>query len=301
MKTRISSSKHFFLILLLSGLAAACTSVSGGKTAQGTQVSAPGMVQTVSAAARDTAEKGVVIMSAIEIQSGTPSEAVRNFYKAIREKRFQDAMMMTNMKAAVEGLSLEEAKDLAPDFEPLAAQVPADLVITGEQVSGNKASVFLKLPADDSGSPTSDEIKLRKDGDAWVILSGDDKDEADAKKQGKQYFFNVRIDIHHQEAQNMLERIYKAQMVYVAQTKGLYGDMDILVNQGLLPVDVNSSFSTGYNYSIVLSPDKMSYFVNAIPAKYGKSGKMSFLMEVSGKNGSPKTKSNDNGGMPLKK
>ncbi len=299
MKTRILSSKHFSLILLLSGLTA-CASVSGEKAARSAPP-APGLAQTVSAATTDAADKGVVILSKIEIQSGSPSEAVRNFYKAIREKRFQDAMMLTNMKAAVEGLTLEEARDLAPDFEPLAAQVPADLVITGEQISGNKASVFLKLPPDDSGSPTSEEIKLRKEGDVWVILSGDDKDEADAKKQGKNYFFNVRIDIHHQEAQNMLERIMKAQAVYVAQTKGLYGEMDILIRQGLLPVDVNSSFSTGYNYSIVLSNDKKSYFVNAIPAKYGKSGKLSFLMEVSGANGAPKTKSNDNGGMPLKK
>lgn len=295
MKTRIFGSSHFLLIFLLSGLAA-CASAPGERASQGAPPS--GLVQTVSAA--DNTDKGVVILSKIEIQQGSPSEAVRNFYKAIREKRFREAMMMTNMKAAVESLTLEETNDLAPDFEPLAAQVPTDLVITGEQISGNKASVFLRLPGDESGSPTSDEIKLRKEGDVWVILSGEDKDEAEAKKQGKQYFFNVRIDIHHQEVQNMLERIMKAQAVYVAQTKGLYGEMDLLIRQGLLPVDVNSSYSTGYNFSIVLSPDKKSYFVNAVPAKYGKSGKLSFLMEVSG-SGAPKTKSNDNGGMPLKK
>jgi len=299
MKTRILSSMHFLLILLLSALAA-CTSVSGEKAPPAAASGGPDMAQAVSAAALNGGDKGVVILSRIEIQSGSPSEAVRNFYKAVREKRFQDAMMMTNMKAAVETLTLEEAKDLAPDFEPLAAQVPLDLVITGEQISGNKASVFLKLPSDDSGSPTSDEIKLRKDGDAWVILSGDDKDEADAKKQGKQYFFNVRIDIHHQEVGFMLERIVKAEALVNAEGKGVYSEKDVLIQQGLLPVDINSSYSTGYNFSIVLSPDKKSYYVNAVPAVYGKSGKLSFLMEVSG-SGAPKTKSSDNGGMPLKK
>ena len=295
MKTRILSSKHFFLILAFSGLTA-CSSASINKTSQ---AMTPDMAQTVSAASNSD-EKGIVILSNIEIQSGSPSEAVRNFYKLIREKRFVDAMMMTNMKAAVEGLTLEDAKELAPDFEPLAAQVPTDLTITGEQVSGNKASVFLKLPSDETGGPTSDEIKLRKEGDSWIIISGDDKDEADAKKQGKQYFFNVRIDVHHQEAQSMLDRIMKAEAIFGADGKGLYGDKDVLIREGLLPVDVSGSYTTGYSFSIVLSPDKKSYFVNAVPAVYGKSGKLSFLMEVTG-NSEPKTRSSDNGGMPLKK
>ncbi len=292
------SSNRFFLgilfLSLFSGLTA-CTSVSGEKAPP---AAAP---ETAQPAVSNAEEKGIVILSKIEIQQGSPSEAVRNFYKLIREKRFVDAMMMTNMKPAVEGLTLEDAKQLAPDFEPLAAQVPTDLVITGEQISGNKASVFLKLPGDEgTGNPTSDEIKLRKEGESWVILSGDDKDEANARKQGKSYFFNVRIDVHHQEVQFMLERIMKAQAIFSADGKGLYGDRDMLIREGLLPVDITGSYTTGYNFSIVLSADKKSYYVNAVPAAYGKSGKLSFLMEVSGNN-EPKTKSNDNGGMPLKK
>lgn len=291
------SSNRFFLgiifLSLFSGLTA-CTSVSGEKA----QAAAP---ETAQPAVPNTEEKGIVILSKIEIQAGSPGEAVRNFYKLIREKRFVDAMMMTNMKPAVEGLTLEDAQQLAPDFEPLAAQVPLDLVITGEQISGNKASVFLKLPGDEgTGNPTSDEIKLRKEGESWVILSGDDKDEANAKKQGKSYFFNVRIDVHHQEVHFMLERIMKAQAIFSADGKGLYGDRDMLIREGLLPVDITGSYTTGYNFSIVLSADKKSYYVNAVPAVYGKSGKLSFLMEVTGNN-EPKTKSNDNGGMPLKR
>jgi hypothetical protein len=256
------------------------------------------MAQPVAAA---PAEPGkVVILSKIEIQDGSPSAAVRNFYKAMREKRFVDAMMMTNMKPAVEGLTLEDVKELAPDFEPLAAQVPADLVITGEQVSGDKASVFLKLPGEDGGSPTSDEIKLRKEGDNWIILSGDDKDESNAKKQGKAYFFNVRMDMHQQEVPLMFERIVKAQSIISSDGKGQYVERDVLIRQGLLPVDINSSYSTGYNFSIVVSDDKKSYYVNAVPAVYGKSGKLSYRMEVIG-NSAPKTKSSDNGGMPIKK
>lgn len=287
------------LILSVSvAVFSACSSASADQSA--TMLVADQAIAPATAAV-NAENAPVVILSKIEIQSGSPSERIRNFYKLIREKKFVDAMMMTNMKAAVEGLTLEDARELAPDFEPLAAQVPLDLIITGEQISGEKASVFLRLPGDGSNAnPTTDEIKLRKEGEAWVILSGDDKDEASAKKQGKAYFFNVRIDVHHQEVEFMLERIVKAQAIFTASTKGLYGSTDTLIRQGLLPPDVNSSYSTGYNFSIVLSDGNKSYFVNAVPATYGKSGKLSFLMEVTGQN-EPKTKSKDTGGMPLKR
>src|SRR5262245_26894990 len=149
MNSRFLGSKYLSLVLLGVSFSA-CSSASADQSAL---LPAPQLVQPVSAAAADPAEKGVVILSKIEIQSGSPSEAVRNFYKLMREKRFVDAMMMTNMRPAVEALTLEDAKELAPDFEPLAAQVPADLVITGEQISGNKASVFLKLPTEGNGNP----------------------------------------------------------------------------------------------------------------------------------------------------
>lgn len=296
MKNKFFVSKSLFLLILAAGITA-CSSASADQTSG----LAPEITQAVPAAPKENAATGVVILSKINIQSGSPSETVRNFYKAIREKRFIDAMMMTNLKAGVENLSLEEAKDLAPDFEAMAPMVPTDLVITGEQISGNKASVFLKLPNEDNGNPTSDEMKLRKEGESWLILAADsESEEAKAKKQGKAYFFNVRIEVHHQEVNFMLERIMKAQTIISSDGKGEYAERDVLVRQGLLPVDINGSYSTGYNFSIVISPDKKSYFVNAVPAAYGKSGKLSFLMSVSGNN-EPKTKSSDNGGMPLKR
>lgn len=275
-------------------------------TASADQSAAPAEQQQVATAAAPAPapvneNAPVVILSKIAIQDGSPSEAVRNFYKLIREKKFVDAMMMTNMRAAVETLSLEDAKELAPDFEPLAAQVPADLVITGEQISGTKASVFLRLPGDGSNAnPTTDEITLRKEADKWVILSGDEKDESNAKKQGKAYFFNVRIDVHHLEVQSVLQQIMRAQSIISSEGKGFYADRDTLIRQGLLPVDVSNSYSTGYNFNIVVSQDKKSYHVDAVPATYGKTGKLSFLMEVSGAS-QPKSKSNDNRGMPLKR
>ncbi len=291
------SLNRFFLGILVLGLffgLTACTSVSGEK------VQAAAAPETAPSAVTNAGEKGVVILSKIEIQTGSPSEVVRNFYKLVREKRFVDAMMLTNMKAAVDGLTLEDLKELGSDFEAMAPLVPADLTITGEQISGDKASVFIKLPGQDGGPQASDEMKLRKEGNNWILLADGDAEEARAKKLGRNYFFVVRIEMHHLDVENMLKQIMQAQAIFSSNGKGLYGDRDVLIREGLLPVDITGSYTTGYNFSIVLSQDKKSYYVNAVPAVYGKSGKLSFMMEVSG-NSEPKTKSSDNGGMPLKR
>ena len=50
----------------------------------------------------------------------TPSDVVRDFYKAMREHRFKDAWSMTIYKQAVEGLTAEEMEDLRPTFEEQA-------------------------------------------------------------------------------------------------------------------------------------------------------------------------------------
>ncbi len=61
---------------------------------------------------------------------------------------------------------------------------------------------------------------------------------------------------------------------------GAYGDLETLVSAGLLPVDVKTNESTGYNYAINLAADKKSYFATATPAVYGKSGKLSFILKL---------------------
>src|SRR5438309_5987778 len=75
-----------------------------------------------------------------------PSDVVRAFYKAMREHRFKDAWSLTIYKSAVEDLSAEEMEDLRPDFEDKAAHIPDQIEITGEQISGNNAAVFVKVP-----------------------------------------------------------------------------------------------------------------------------------------------------------
>lgn len=231
----------------------------------------------------------------IEIEPDGPADTVRAFYAKLREKKFREALFLTNLRPAIEGLTDTELQDFSLDFEALAGQVPAELEINGEIISGENATVTVNIPNAETGKSEAQPIKLRRENNVWVILSVDADGEKRIKAEGKQYFYNLRIEAHHEEAQTMLRRIAKAQLVFSAQNNGLFGEMSALVAAQLLPDDITSSKSTGYNYEIKLSSDKKSYFANATPAEYGKSGKLSFLLDKLD------IKSKDNGGKPLKK
>lgn len=211
--------------------------------------------------------------------AATPSEAVRQFYRALSEKRFRDALMATALRPAVENLSASEFDDLRPDFERMAAD--ADKVqLTGEQISGDRASVFVKLVSDAPGDPPI-EVQLRRVGGNWVVIFNDEVERA-VKRDGNKYFFKLRIEAHEQDAQSMLVNIAQKQLVYSLQHNGAYADLQTLVKEGLLPADVLTSQSTGYNFRVALSGDKKSYTAGAEPAQYGRTGLQSFYMDPKG-------------------
>lgn len=235
----------------------------------------------------------------IQIDPNGPADTIRVFYKHLREKRFREAIFLTNLRPAVEGLTDTELKDFAVDFEAIAGQVPAEIQINGEIVSGDLATVTAILPGEDDKNELQ-QIKLRRSNDVWIILSVEEEAEARIRKEGENYFYNLRIETHEAEAKKMLERISKAQLAQSLQNGGIFVEMNALVASGLLPEDVTSSESTGYNYAVILDSGKMKYFATATPAVYGKSGKLSFLLSLDAKGISHVT-SRDNGGKPLKK
>lgn len=236
----------------------------------------------------------------ITIETDSPADTVRAFYKSLREKRFREAIFLTNLRPAIEGLTDAELKELQVDIESLAREVPADIQINGEIIVGDKATVTANLPDIKTNKTQIQEIKLRREGKAWIIRTLDDEAEKLVKKEGNKYFFAVRIEAHQDDVKDMLERIVKAQIVYAAQNKGVYADLPALVENSYVTADVLNPAVTGYNYKLVLSPDKKKYTVTAEPAAYGKTGKLSFLAEAEeGKN--PRLESRDSGGQTLKK
>lgn len=235
----------------------------------------------------------------IKIETNSPGDTVRVFYKNLREKRFREALFLTNLRPAIEGLTENELKDLQVDFEHLAVQVPAEIEINGEIVAGNSATVTAKLPDIETDKIDLQEIRLRRENGVWTILTVDEKAEKVVRKEGRNYFFTLRVETHHEEAKAMLNRVVKAQMVYASQNNNLYGEMPVLIEKGFLPEDILTPESTGYVYKIGLSADKKKYAATAEPAVHGKTGKLSFLLESNGEK-TPRLTSRETSGKSLK-
>jgi hypothetical protein len=290
------------LAIFLLVFTASCAVAAKSETTQNPIESSSKNVATEKTAASETVAaseaKSSAMKNSIAVTPKSPAASVRTFYKALREKRFYDAMMLTNIKGAVEGLSPEEIEDLRPYFEQLATEIPEEIEINGEQTIGSTASVFAKLPDEDQKMKIT-ELKLRFENEGWTLLLADDKTESEVKKEGKNYLFNLRIEIHQAEVGEMFERIQKAQYVYSVQNNGEFADLDTLVAKGLIPADVQTTESTGYRFGISVSGDKKKYIAAAEPEKYGKTGKLSYFFDSSEKNS--KLKSSDNKGMPIKK
>src|SRR6266404_7468307 len=111
----------------------------------------------------------------------TPSDTVRAFYKAMHDHRFKEAWALTIYRPAVEGLNAEEMEDLRPDFEEKAAAIPDQVEIAGETISGDIATVFVKVPVSESTPQNvSQPVNLIKSGGGWII--GTEADQVEVKK-----------------------------------------------------------------------------------------------------------------------
>ena len=220
----------------------------------------------------------------------SPSDTVREFYKAMREKRFREAFDMSIYKPAIDPLKPKEFEDLRPDFDKMAAIIPEQVELGGEQISGDMATVFVKIK--DSDKPeTAEPVTLILVGGAWII--GDKENYAIVKKIGKQFFFNARIDTHHDEVQVMLTRVSLAELLYSQQHEGRFADLATLITLGLLPKDLEGTESTGYRFHVNAFDAGKTWNAAAEPAQYGRTGKLSFFLDPSG------VRSSDTGGKPL--
>jgi Domain of unknown function (DUF4878) len=224
----------------------------------------------------------------------SPSDTVREFYKAMREKRYREAFDLSIYKAAIDPLKPQEFEDLRPDFDKVALAVsekmPTDVKITGEQISGDDATVFIKI-LDADGKEELEPTMLVKLNGGWVV--GDRDSLQNVKKAGKEFFFNARIDAHHSDVQDMLTRISLAQLLYSQQHNGLFADLATLIAAGLLPKDLEGVESTGYRFHISSVDAGKSWNAGAEPAQYGRTGKLSFYMDAAG------VRSGDKNGKPL--
>ena len=220
----------------------------------------------------------------------TPTETVREFYRLMRERHFREAFALSIYKPAIEGLSAEEFEELRPDFEKMAAIIPEKIDVNGEQVSGDIATVFVKI-ADADKAAEAEPITLIRDGGAWIV--GDGENQQIVKKAGKRFFFEARIETHHSEVQAMLQRISIAELAYAAQHNNTFADLPTLIKAGLVPKDIETPETTGYRFHLVLTKDAKHWAAAAEPVQYGRTGRLSFVLDQEG------IRSGDKGGKPL--
>jgi hypothetical protein len=222
----------------------------------------------------------------------TPSDVVREFYKAMREHRFKEAWSLTIYKPAVDNLNAQEMEDLRADFEEKAAAIPEQVEIAGEQISGDIATVFVKVPVNES-TPQSiaQPVTLIKSGGAWII--GDEANQAIVKKAGRRFFLDALILQHHSDIEDLLKRVIAVQIVY-AQQHDAFGDLAALIGAGLVPKAAGDPKELGYNFRVTVGKDGKTYSAGAEPTRYGHTGKLSYWMDQTGT-----IKSVDNGGKVL--
>jgi hypothetical protein len=225
-----------------------------------------------------------------------PSDVVREFYKAMREHRFRDAFALTSYKPAVDPLTAEDMADLQPLFEEKAKEIPESVDITGEQVNGNSAMVFVRVPmADGSAQVTSQPLNLAHTGSGWIIMFGSEADAETVRKAGRRYLLDLMLGQHEDDAEDFLKRLMLWEVVYSQQHGGVFGDFAALMQAGSFSPDVIDPKLSGYNFHIVIAKDGKSYIATAEPARHGHTGRLSFWSDQTGA-----VKSADNGGKPFK-
>jgi hypothetical protein len=212
-------------------------------------------------------------------QTGSPSDTVRQFYRLMRERKFRDAFALSIYQPAIEGLKPAEFDDLRPDFERMASAIPEKVDFSGEQISGEAATVFVRVK-DEDNKEQAEPVTLIQINGKWIV--GDKENQEIVRKAGTEFFFNARIDTHHSEVQALLQRISVAQLVYGQQHAGKFGDLAALILAGLIPKDLEGTESTGYRFRITVSPDGKSWTANAEPAQYGRTGRLSFFADQTG-------------------
>jgi len=218
----------------------------------------------------------VAVAQAAAQQPGTsPTQTVINFYRALKQKRYVEGFHHSVYRAAVEGLSAAELKDLEPDFAKTFAAIPDKIEPRDEQISGDSAVV--KLTFEGMNSPQ--EVGLIRVGGEWLV--GDQEALTLVRAQGRSFFFNTRILVNESEAVEMLQRIIGAEIIYSRKFEGAFATLPELVKLGGVPKDIDDQ-SGAYKYNFSLAPDKKSFSATAIPSTYGRSGRTSFYADFNG-------------------
>ena len=212
-------------------------------------------------------------------KADTPTQAAISFYRALKEKRYVEGFGHSVYRKAVEGLTPAELKDLEPDFARTFAAIPDKIEPRGEQITGQTAAVSLKF----SSAEEAQQVALVRVGNEWLV--GDQETLALVNSQGRAFFFNARMLVNEGEAFELLQRVVGAELIYSKKFEGKNASLQELVRLNGVPKDLEDGEASGYRFVFTLAADDKWFFVTALPAQYGKTGRTSFYADINGVRG----------------
>ncbi|MFN0119388.1 MAG: hypothetical protein ACKV2V_02685 [Blastocatellia bacterium] len=193
----------------------------------------------------------------------------------MRAGKYQEGFRLSVYGLALDGLTDEELKELEPDFARIAAGLPENVDVAGEQITGDTATVFVRMPGQDKPQGIT---LMRVDG-RWIV--GDKETHRLVTTQGRQFFFLARMQVSEQEAVEWLEEIYGAQTIFF-KAKNRFTALDELVRLGGVSPQLSAGMESGYRFEVLVTPDGQKFTVTAIPARYGRTGRRSFFVDQTG-------------------
>ena len=209
-------------------------------------------------------------------QVQTPTQAVLDFYRELKAKKYVEGFRHSVYRKAVEGLTGEELKDLEPDFARTFSAIPDKIEVKGEKIDGEVAVVSLKF----EGTDEVQQVSLLRSSGQWLV--GDKETLELVNNQGRSFFFNTRIAVNEAEAYEMLQRIIGAETIYAKKFEGRTATMEELIKLGGVPRDLEDGVSGGYRFNLSLRADRSAFYATATPVGYGKTGRNSFYADFNG-------------------
>jgi hypothetical protein len=229
-----------------------------------------------------TAALILLLLSSIQLssvyaqkQTLTPGKTVVQFYRLLKEKKYIDGFKLSVYRWAVEGLKPEELKELEPDFTRTFSEIPDKIDTAGEQINGDTAVVFLKYKGADQPQP----IGLVLVEGEWLV--GDKESMQLVRTQGAGYFFNARVAENENEVFRLMLKIVGAEMIY-SQKFQSYASMEELIKLSGVPKEIQDAATLGYRITLTLGADRKTYYAQATPVAYAKTGKLSFYADAEG-------------------
>ena len=153
----------------------------------------------------------------------------------------------------------------------MAKALPEQVEDAGEQISGGTATVFIRLPRRSAWQ----EVSLVRIDGKWRV--GDRETYQLVVREGRSFFFNARLRVGEAEAYEWLLEIVGAQAIHFSSKQPTTARSRTWSLWAASP-STRQRERDGYRFRLAVSEDGKGYRVHAVPAEYGRTGRLSFSL-----------------------